>query len=444
MKLIRAVRADHPAAIALVGAGGKTTALFLLARQFERRIFVTTSTHLAVEQVSLADQHIVLTESQLPSDFQNQLHSNVILLTGPPGKDNRVHGLTLEQLQALHEFAQREQIGLLVEADGSRRLPLKAPAEHEPVIPPWVDCVIVSAGMQALGKPLTSEHVHRPEIFARISAAAIGESVSTDSVATVLKSPAGGLKNIPKHARKIALLNQADSYELQVQAQTMAASLHPAYNSVLVASLQNATTEVVSVHEPAAGIILAAGGSARFGQPKILLDWHGIPFIRKEAETALAAGLSPVIVVLGAVVEPAVTALQGLPVQIVVNEHWQSGQSLSVRTGVAALPVSSGSAIFLLGDQPQVTSEVLNSLLAAHERSLAPIIAPKVAERRVNPVLFDRVTFSALQLLEGDTGGRSLFTDFPVQFIDWHDERLALDVDTLTDYQNLLETSPHD
>jgi molybdenum cofactor cytidylyltransferase len=439
MKLKQAVRIESPVTVALVGAGGKTTALFQLARQFESQVLVSTSTHLAVDQVFLADQHITLSEPYLPNSFRDHLSTNITLITGPTRNDDRIQGLGHDRLQALYEFAQHEQLSLLVEADGSKRLPLKAPAEHEPAIPPWANIVVVCAGLQGLGKPLTHEYIHRPEIFARISGASIGESVSTAHISTVLKSTEGGLKNIPAHARKIAMLNQADSPELQTQAQALAKTLLPEYDAVLVASLNNPALEVMAVHEQTAGIILAAGGSVRFGQPKILLDWQGIPFIRKEAETALAAGLSPVIVVLGAVIDPAVEALQGLPVQIVINNDWQYGQGFSVRAGVAVLPATSGGVVFLLGDQPQVTEEVLVALIEAHQRSLAPIVAPQVKGQRANPVLFDRVTFPDLLQLEGDTGGRSLFSRYPVKRLDWADERLTMDVDTMDDYQGLLE-----
>jgi molybdenum cofactor cytidylyltransferase len=439
MKLKQAIRAESFAAVALVGAGGKTTALFQLARQFESRVLVSTSTHLAVDQVFLADKQIILNERSLPDNFRDQLNANIILITGHTGSDDRVQGLSTNQLQALYEFALHEQISLLVEADGSKRLPLKAPAEHEPAIPPWANIVVVCAGLQGLGKPLTHEYIHRPEIFARISGAVIGESVSTAHISAVLKSREGGLKNIPAHARKIAVINQADSPELQTQAQVLAKNLLPDYDSALVASLNNPALEVMSVHEQTAGIILAAGGSVRFGQPKILLDWQGVPFIRREAETALAAGLSPVIVVLGAVIDPAIEALRGLPVQLMINNNWRDGQGYSVRSGITALPSTSGGAVFLLGDQPQVTEEVLAALIEEHQRSLASIVAPQVKGQRANPVLFDRVTFPDLLQLEGDTGGRSLFSRYPVKLLDWADERLTMDVDTMDDYQSLLE-----
>jgi molybdenum cofactor cytidylyltransferase len=439
MKFKKAARVSHPIFAAFVGAGGKTTALFLLARQLESRVIVSTSTHLAVDQASFADQHIIVKSPHLPPNLSHQFSENVILVSGSIGDDERIHGLNASQLDELSTLAMQENLSLLIEADGSRGLPLKAPAQHEPVIPPWINCVFVCAGLQGYGQLLMEENVHRPEIFAQLSGGKPGQWITPGHVSNVLSSPAGGLKNIPQGAQKIAILNQADTPQLQRMAAETAQAVLPSYDAVLIASLKNPDIEVASVYEQTAGIILAAGGSSRFGQPKIMLNWGGIPLIRKETETALAAGLNPVIVVLGAVIEPAIASLADLPVKIVINEQWQAGQGQSVGAGTAALPSSVGSVIFLLADQPQVTVEVLQALIRQHQQTLSPILAPIVNGKRLNPVLFDRVTFNDLQQVQGDKGGRSLFTHFDVEFMPWHDSMLALDIDTPEDYQKLLE-----
>ncbi len=179
----------------------------------------------------------------------------------------------------------------------------------------------------------------------------------------------------------------------------------------------------------------------RFGQPKQLLDWRGEPFVRVVAQTALEAGLSPVIVVItGANAEEVEAKIKDLPVIIVRNEKWQSGQSSSIRVGVKALPANAGSAIFLLSDQPQITADVIRALIEHHTTELYPIVAPLVMmEQRANPVLFDCTTFPDLLELEGDVGGRAIFSKYPVEYLPWHDDRLLLDVDKPEDYQRLIE-----
>ncbi len=236
---------------------------------------------------------------------------------------------------------------------------------------------------------------------------------------------------------RVILLNQADTSELQSIGGTMSAPLLEHFGSVIVGSLRQSHFQTL---ERTAGIVLAAGGSTRFGQPKQLLDWRGEPFVRVVAQTALKAGLSPVIVVVGANSEEVEAGIKDLPLTIVRNENWQSGQASSIRAGVKTLPEETGSAIFLLSDQPQIPASVIRALTEMHAAELHPIVAPLVLmEQRANPVLFDRVTFPDLLKLEGDVGGRAIFSKYPVEYLPWHDDQLLLDVDKPEDYQRLIE-----
>jgi molybdenum cofactor cytidylyltransferase len=439
MKIKQSLRAEDPYYAALVGAGGKTTALFQLARQLHPSVLVTTTTHLSVEQANYADQHYTIEAGEYPDFGRFLIHKGVVLVSGPPSHDQRLSGLSFETLNALYQFLVSQGVSLLVEADGSRRLPLKAPGPHEPAVPPWVKNVIVCAGLSGIGQPLDENHVHRPSHFARISGAAVGNPVEPSHLVSVLIHQDGGLKGIPENARRIVLLNQAVTADQQSIGNRMAKELLHQFDAVLVGNLLENKGEISTVHEPTAGIILAAGGSSRYGKPKILLPWQGEPIITKLAKTALTSGLSTVIVVLGAHPEPAINALEGLPVQIVINPLWEQGQSGSIRAGVSALPGNIGSALFLLADQPQVNAEVIETLIRAHQKTLAPIVAPIVGERRANPVLFDRLTFPDLLRLEGDQGGRAIFDRYPLRLIPIEDESLLLDIDTPEDYNTLME-----
>ncbi len=438
MQLLRALRLSQTSCIAIVGAGGKTTALFQIARQFTGPVIVTATTHFGEWQIPLADQHIIASS---PNALAGVRFDGVTLVTGSLRQDNRTDSLSQDILFWLHAEAEKLNIPLLIEADGARQKPLKAPAAHEPAIPSFVDSVVVVTGLSGLGKPLTDEIVHRAEIFAKLSELKINEAITSEALIRVLIHPNGGLKNIPAQARKIVLLNQADMPELQSSGGKMANALLGKFNSVIVGTLEPANLQTF---EPIAGIILAAGASKRFGQPKQLLDWRGEPFVRAVAKTALEAGLFPVIVVIGSNAGQVEAVLQDLPVKTVLNEDWQSGQASSIRTGVQALPPETGSVIFLLADQPQIHADVIQALVAHHATEFYPIVAPLVLnERRANPVLFDRVTFPDLLKLKGDVGGRAIFDKHRVEYLPWHDDRLLLDVDRPEDYQRLVEDDTH-
>lgn len=436
MNLSRALRLSRTSRVALVGAGGKTTALFQAAHSLSMPVAVTSSTHLGAWQAELADRYLVITR---PEDLESESGQieGVTLLIGPEGKDQRLHGLDQATLAALHDLADRLEFPVLVEADGSRQRPLKAPDAHEPVIPKWVNTVVVIAGMSGVGKTLDDETVHRPKMFSRLSGTAVDEVIDEYGLARVLVHPEGGLKGIPKSARTITLLNQVVD-ESQLNAALRVANLVSSqYDAVIIASLID--QKIHRVIEPCAGVVLAGGDSGRFGQPKMLLNWRGKPLIRHVVETGLAAGLSPVVVVTGAVDEPIRQALEGLSITVKHNPQWQEGQSTSVRQGLKALSKKIGSAVFFLADQPFVSREVIEALVLHHQTTLAPIVAPKVGDRRANPVLFDRTTFPELLTLGGDTGGRAIMNRHDVEYVDWPDTNLLFDIDTPDDYQHLIE-----
>jgi molybdenum cofactor cytidylyltransferase len=447
MSLVHALRLEPRSRVALVGAGGKTTTLFNLARRLAPSVLITATTHLATSQLQYADQHYVI---HFPEDIDSigkQLAPGSNLFVGPSEDVQRTGAIDPASLERVRILSEKLEIPLLIEADGSRQLPLKAPAEHEPPIPDFVDTVVLVAGLSGLGKTLDDRHVHRSERFASLSGLKQGSPITWEALLSIIVSPNGGLKNIPPSSRRCVLLNQADDPSLICQAQKMSAHLLPPFHSVVIASQAGFEAgqdeRIHSVHEPVAGVVLAAGQADRFGMPKQTLLWRGRPMVRAVTETALQAGLSPVIVVVGAYRQAVTDALVDLPVIIVHNPDWNAGQSSSLKTGLQALPPETGAAIFLLADQPRVPVELLHGLCKLHSENLSSLVAPRVNDRRANPVLFDRRTFPALSSLEGDLGGRALFEPnhtFSVSWLPWLDEGLLMDVDTPDDYRRLTGT----
>lgn len=193
-----------------------------------------------------------------------------------------------------------------------------------------------------------------------------------------------------------------------------------------------------TVQPQVAGILLAAGSASRMGQPKLLLPYQGQPLIQRAARIALTAGLTPTIVVTGAYAEDIHAACAGVPVEWVHNPNWRDGQSTSVIAGMQSLPASIEAVIFLLGDQPLISPELIQGLIQTYAVTRPQILAPFVGGRRSNPVLFDRSVFHLLLQLQGDAGARSLFHLIPPSAMPWPDERLAWDIDTPADYERLL------
>lgn len=245
MRLAEALQVGRGDVVALVGAGGKTTALFRLAHELAeagRRILLTTTTHLALEQSTFVPSHLVWPDAGATQIVAALRERGRALITSPAdpalGKWTGLDPATIAGLRGLADL-------VLVEADGARRLSFKAPAEHEPAIPDCATRVVVVVGLDVLGRPLDDAHVHRPERVAALAGVALGETVTVEVIARVLLHRLGGRKNVPPGARLIGLLNKAETAERFAQARQLAALLlEPGiYQRVLVGSLADTSPD---------------------------------------------------------------------------------------------------------------------------------------------------------------------------------------------------------
>ena len=137
-----------------------------------------------------------------------------MLVTGPLEGD-RTTGLNEVQISWLRKVCDTHNLPLLIEADGSRQRPLKAPADHEPVIPELVETVVVVAGLTGLGKPLAMRSFTIRKSLPALAALKMGETITPEALVRVLTHPAWRTEEHPAQARRIVLLNQADTPELQ-------------------------------------------------------------------------------------------------------------------------------------------------------------------------------------------------------------------------------------
>jgi molybdenum cofactor cytidylyltransferase len=188
-----------------------------------------------------------------------------------------------------------------------------------------------------------------------------------------------------------------------------------------------------------AGIVLAAGLSARMGRPKQLLDWAGQPLVRHVARQALESRLDRVLVVISPAITGLAAALDGLPLTLVEQPDPARGQGSSLALGVAALPPGTQAAMVLLGDQPLIDAALIDRLLDAARASERTIVAPLIAGRRANPVLFKARWLPGLATLAGDQGARELIAANRDELLLVPLEASAADIDTEEDYQRLRD-----
>lgn len=171
------------------------------------------------------------------------------------------------------------------------------------------------------------------------------------------------------------------------------------------------------------------------GSAKQLLEFRGKPLVRHAAESAQSSGCDPVIVVLGAHERECRLALAGLAVEIVVNARWPEGMGTSIQAGLRAIENRHvGGAILALADQPFVTPEFLNGLIARHRESGRRIVAAQYSGTAGVPVFFSREAFPLLMALKPDRGCKGVILGHPADAVLVDCPEAAMDIDTPEDY----------
>ena len=191
--------------VAFTGGGGKTSLIFGLAEKFSgqgKRVIVTTTTHMAWEpERPFAEAEDVSGVCRLIEQY------GYVIAAHHKAGQPKISGPEKEILEKLPGFCDL----LLVEADGSKRLPLKVPAQWEPVIPEIADIVVGVIGLDCLGKKI-ADTAHRPEDVAGFLGENVEDIVTWENVAKIAVAKTGLQKGVGKR-RFLVYLNKADVLE---------------------------------------------------------------------------------------------------------------------------------------------------------------------------------------------------------------------------------------
>jgi molybdenum cofactor cytidylyltransferase len=190
-----------------------------------------------------------------------------------------------------------------------------------------------------------------------------------------------------------------------------------------------------------AGVILAAGRSTRMApRNKLLEEIGGRPVIARVADTALASGARPVVVVTGFEAQRIAEALRGFDVLSVHNADFAAGLSTSLRAGLAALPADCDAALILLGDMPFVEAGDLEALIAAFAaKDRNSICVPVRHGRWGNPILWGAAYFPEMMRLGGDAGAKRLLEVYRERIteVEAVSDGIFADIDTPLDLARL-------
>jgi molybdenum cofactor cytidylyltransferase len=321
---------------------------------------------------------------------------------------------------------------------------LKAPADHEPVIPKCTTTVVSVVGADVFGQFLNDKYVHRSGLVADILDLSYGSRVTPEVVARLLLHQLGGRKDIPDDSRWVPFINKVSSQaQTRFAADTAQLLLKGGARDVVVGALLSEDSTVKRYSKTAA-VVLAAGGSTRMGKDmdiKQMLPWGKGTLVTSAAEAAIQSKVDTIKVVVGNQADRVGAFLTDMKVDIVCNKKWSHGQSGSVRVGLESLDENISGAIFLLVDQPNVGPEIINAIVDRFHETGAPIVVPRVAGRNANPVLFDRDLWPELHMIEGDRGGRELIRRYcdEVAWVDWNDDILN-EINTPGDYNLMVAT----
>jgi molybdenum cofactor cytidylyltransferase len=195
------------------------------------------------------------------------------------------------------------------------------------------------------------------------------------------------------------------------------------------------------------GIVLASGQSTRMGRQKLLLNWKNKAIIEHVLQSVMDSPLKDVKVIIPQQQLSLLAKVAGFPFQIIFNRCPQLGLGHSVSTAISALPETTEAAIFILGDQPSVSSSDIELLLDTFrirrgclDSCPKTILQMKYRDGRIgHPVLFTKHYFSKLKKVSGDKGGRDIIKGSLDNILLCESpNRYPNDLDTWDDYQDLL------
>lgn len=232
--LIEALELSKGGVVSLVGAGGKTSLMFRLAKELSEAgdpVLTTTTTKMYLptpdqspETILCASAALIAKRAKVLLKSQTHISAAARVLPSQPAK---VVGLDPQTIEALKHSGVFRWI--LVEADGASRKPLKVPAAHEPVVPACSGWVIGLAGLKGVGRTLQEKCVFRADLYAKLTHLKLGERITENSVADVVVSENGIFKGAPPGAGRFIFLNLANQHTLLPNGRRIAAKICRTY-----------------------------------------------------------------------------------------------------------------------------------------------------------------------------------------------------------------------
>ncbi|MGD9322015.1 MAG: selenium cofactor biosynthesis protein YqeC [Desulfobacteraceae bacterium] len=238
--------------LALVGGGGKTKLMFVLAEELcraKKRVITSTTTKIWNREAKNSP-YVGFVRSQpawrdeLSQELQTHGHA---FLAHSPLASGKVQGINTSLADEL--YRDQELDYLIAEADGASGRPVKAPAEHEPVIASSVTRVVAVMGLEALGQELSPEIVFRMDLFCKLAKIQEGKRLTAFALSRLFLHPEGLFKGTPISAKRVAFLNKLDlipeGQEVRNLADLILGEKDSQVDQVVIGSIQESIYKIV-------------------------------------------------------------------------------------------------------------------------------------------------------------------------------------------------------
>ena len=435
MKLFKElnISLENQELISITGGGGKTTSMFRLAREllkYDKKVLLTTTTAIMKPDESKYER-MYLTQD---TDYKTiQASSSGITVLG--SKINKMNKLIGVEQQIIDEIFKSKKFDyIIVEADGSKRKPIKAPASHEPVIPALTTKTIGIIGMDAVGQKIYEENVHRARLFSQVTNSKLGDRIDETTIYNLIVSPEGIFKNSPSESQNYIILNKSETKNRNLVSQKVKSKL--VSNKI---NIKKIIIGSIGKEVKVTGIIMASGFSRRMKTDKLLLKLGDKMVLEKVIESCVKSSLDDIIVIYRK--EEVKNIATEYNLKAVLNENAIEGQSASIKLGVNNIDKDTKGIMFIVGDQPHLDPLTIDAIIDKFENNQEKIIIPIYDGNKGNPTIFPVSLKEQLNALKGDVGGKEVINSNleQVDYVEIENHQAGVDMDTVEEYEKLKE-----
>ena len=394
--------------VSIVGAGGKTSLMFLLANKLSGKRLVTTSTKIyKPEGYTFLKGNTIKLKDEIYVSAKEELNNGKISGINP-----------------LIDFKDFDYV--LIEADGAQRKPLKSWSENEPIIVKETNITCGVIDISVLGKPASEQNIFRLDEYKKITD--YSEIISLSNIKDIILHKKGLFKNAL--GKKILYINKvenkADEQAVKELIELLLEDHRFNLDLVIAGSVKEEKFQIKYTKTLIS--ILASGQGSRMGKDKLSMELNGKPLIENvlnkfpDSHTKILVSKDNRLEKLG----------EKYGFKTIINENHISGQSESIKCAVRSFEASN--YMFVLGDQPFIEEKTIAKLLSLIDEKEKSIIACKKGDIISAPAIINRKYKGELLSLSGDQGAKKVIKNhLDDTFLYELEEKEFVDIDTAED-----------